>query len=145
MRPWKLVIHWRNYFTKGVFELWTKYRFFIKVRQFQNEFMKTSFLPKYEHKIVKFLASLHRAEIVTNFCLYIGRKDDFINSFWNCLTFSLFELTRKICKHVNLFYLIQIENNSFNLKNLWVTLMGLNIILETMGIGVDENICLCHK
>ena len=29
----------------------------------------------------------HRTEILTIFCLYFGRNDDFINSFWNCLTF----------------------------------------------------------
>ena len=34
--------------------------------------------------------SLHRAEILTIFRLYFGRNDDFINSFWNCLTFNRF-------------------------------------------------------
>ena len=36
----------------------------------------------------KGLPSLHRAEILTISCSYFGRNDDFINSFWNCLTFS---------------------------------------------------------
>ena len=42
----------------------------------------------YEVKLSRFLPSLHRAEILTIFCLYFGRNDDFMNSFWNCLTFS---------------------------------------------------------
>ena len=51
----------------------------LKVSQFQNEFMKSSFLPKYEQK--------RQAEVPTIFSSYLGRNDDFINSFWNCLTF----------------------------------------------------------
>ena len=43
----------------------------VKVRQFQNEFMKSSFLPKYERKIVK----------ISALRFYFGRNDDFINSF----------------------------------------------------------------
>ena len=46
--------------------------------------MEWSILPKYEQKIV--LAIFH---------LYFGRNDDFINSFWNLLTFSLLTETRK--------------------------------------------------
>ena len=38
-------------------------------------------------KLSRFLPSLHRAEILVIFCSYFGRSDDFINSFWNCLTF----------------------------------------------------------
>ena len=53
----------------------------IKVRQFQNEFMKLSFLPKYEQNLSRFLPSLHRAEILTVFSQYFLRSDDFINSF----------------------------------------------------------------
>ena len=36
--------------------LCSKSSFELKVRQFQNEFMKSSFLPKYEQKIVKISA-----------------------------------------------------------------------------------------
>ena len=50
-----------------------KSRSVSKVSKFQNQFMKSSFLPKYERK---------------NFCSYFGRNDDFINSFWNLLTFK---------------------------------------------------------
>ena len=32
-------------------------------------------------KLSRFLPSLHRAEILTSFCSYFGRNDDFINSF----------------------------------------------------------------
>ena len=59
----------------------------IKVSKFENEFMKSSFLPKYEQKIVKISAlcseAHYRAEILTIFRSYFGRNDDFINSFWN--------------------------------------------------------------
>ena len=41
-------------------------------------------------KLSRFLPSLYRAEILTIFCLYFGRNDDFINSFWNCLTCWVF-------------------------------------------------------
>ena len=43
----------------------------LKVSKFQNEFMKSSLLPKYEQ----------RAEIRTIFGSYFGRNYDFINSF----------------------------------------------------------------
>ena len=54
--------------------------------------MKSLFLPKYERNIVKISALYctvphYRAEILTIFCSYFGRNDDFINSFWNLLTF----------------------------------------------------------
>ena len=54
--------------------------------KFQNELMKSSFLPKYEPNIVRlsalYCATLHyRAEILTIFGSYFGRNDDFINSF----------------------------------------------------------------
>ena len=35
-----------------------------------------------------FLPCSSRTEILTIFCSYFGRNDDFINSFWNLLTFS---------------------------------------------------------
>ena len=54
--------------------------------------MKSSFLPKYERKIVRISALLsmaqYRAEILTIFGSYFGRNDDFKNSFWNLLTFT---------------------------------------------------------
>ena len=54
-----------------------------KVSKFQNEFMKSSFLPKYEPKNCKDFCSVshyvhYRAAILGS---YFGRKDDFINSF----------------------------------------------------------------
>ena len=51
----------------------------LKFSKFQNEFMMSSFLPKYEPKIVT--VPHYRAEILTIFCSYFGRNDDFINSF----------------------------------------------------------------
>ena len=56
----------------------------LKVSKFQNEFIKSSFLPKYEPKIVRFLpcsVAQYRAEILTIFGSYFGRNDDFLNSF----------------------------------------------------------------
>ena len=41
-------------------------------------------------KLSRFLPSLHRTEILTIFCSYFERNDDFINSFWNWLTFSCY-------------------------------------------------------
>ena len=40
-------------------------------------------------KLSRFLPSLNRAEILTIFRSYYGRNDDFLNWFWNCLTFSI--------------------------------------------------------
>ena len=62
----------------------------LKVSKFQNEFMKSSFLPKYERKIVRISARLsvaqYRVEILTIFHSYFGRNNKFLNSFWNLLT-----------------------------------------------------------
>ena len=61
--------------------------FRVKVSKFQNEFMISSLLPKYEPKIVFVIAFLpcsvvqYRAEILTMFGSYFGRNDNFINSF----------------------------------------------------------------
>ena len=51
-----------------------------KVSEFQNEFIKSSFLPKYEQKLSRFLPSLLKAETPTIFCSNFGRNDEFINS-----------------------------------------------------------------
>ena len=56
----------------------------LKVRQFQNGFMKSSFLLKYEQNIVRTLQGRNPY----NFGSYFGRNDDLINSFWNLLTFN---------------------------------------------------------
>jgi hypothetical protein len=61
-----------------------RYCSLASVSKFQNEFMKTSFLPKYEPKFVRILpcsVTQYRAEILTIFCSYFGRNDDFKNSF----------------------------------------------------------------
>ena len=50
--------------------------------------MKSSFLSKYEQKIVKISALTTQGRNPDNFWSYFGRNDDFINSTWNCLTFS---------------------------------------------------------
>ena len=41
-------------------------------------------------KLSEFLPCVVRAEILSFFCSYFGRNDDFINSFWNCLTFTMY-------------------------------------------------------
>ena len=46
---------------------------------FLNEFMKSSFLPKYESNVLR-ISPLY-CEIVTIFGSYFGGNDDFINSF----------------------------------------------------------------
>ena len=53
----------------------------VKVRQFQNEFMKSLFLPKYEQKIVGISSLSCEGKNLDNFLLYFGRNDDLINSF----------------------------------------------------------------
>ena len=63
--------------------------FELKVNKFQNEFMKSSFLPKYEQKIVRTSALTSQGRNPDNFCYYFGRNDEFINSFWKLLTFTL--------------------------------------------------------
>ena len=50
-------------------------------------------------KLSEFLLCVVRAEILTIFCLYSERNDDFINSFWNKLTFR-----RIFFKFQNYFY-----------------------------------------
>ena len=63
----------------------------LKVSKFQNEFMKSKFLPKYEPKIVRNVSKgvpHYKADILTIFGSYFGRNDRLINSFWNFLTFS---------------------------------------------------------
>ena len=55
----------------------------IKVAKIQNDFMKASFLTKYERKIVG-ISALHTAEILTIFLFIFWEKqgspkDDFVN------------------------------------------------------------------
>ena len=42
----------------------------------------------WSHRFSQNTNSVVRAEILTIFCSYFGRNDDFINLFWNCLTFN---------------------------------------------------------
>ena len=52
--------------------------------------MKSSFLPKCEQKFVQITALTTQGRNPDNFSfVHFGRKDDFINSFWNCLTFRV--------------------------------------------------------
>ena len=46
----------------------------LKVRQFQNEFMKSSFLPKYERKIVKISALTTQGRNPDNFLFVFWEK-----------------------------------------------------------------------
>ena len=86
--------------------------------------MKSSFLPEYEPNIVRISAlctvpyyTKYSAEILTIFGLYFGRNDDFINSFWNLLTFN---------RHTTSLFLTENqENDSFCFVSLTsMTLMG---------------------
>ena len=86
----------------------------LKVSKFQNEFLKTSFLPKYEPNIVR-ISALYCATLQGknpyNFGSYFGRNDVFINSFWNLLTFRqrlmgpVNPLFRRSCVHIIIFAL----------------------------------------
>ena len=75
----------------------------LKVSKFQNKFMKSSFLPKYEQKLSGFLPCVVRAEILTIFHSYFGRNDDFRNSFRNLLTFSKCKTIRSILPNYDIF------------------------------------------
>ena len=46
----------------------------LKVRQFQNEFMKSSFLPKYERKIVRISALCSEGRNLDNFLFVYWKK-----------------------------------------------------------------------
>ena len=65
----------------------------VKVRKFQNGFMKSSFLPKYEPKIIR-ISSLQYDTVQGS--SYSGRNNDFINQFGNLLTFS--EVRSAFCR-----------------------------------------------
>ena len=45
----------------------------VKVRQFQNEFMNSSFLPKYEQKIVRISALFSEGRNLDNFLRVLGK------------------------------------------------------------------------
>ena len=66
--------------------------YLLKVSKFQNEFMKSSFLLKYEpNKCKDFCPVLcHKTgqRSFYIFCSCFGCNDDFVNSFWNLLTFK---------------------------------------------------------
>ena len=51
--------------------------------------MKSSFLPKYEQKIVKISALNTQGRNPDIFSFVFWEKDDLINSFWNYLTFRV--------------------------------------------------------
>ena len=70
-------------------------------------------------KLSRILPSLHRAEILTIFCLYFGRNDDFINSLRNFLTF----MNRKTCRRMKLWImLLQISFESkFSIREIALT------------------------
>ena len=67
----------------------------LKVSKFQKEFMKSWFLPEYEPNIVR-ISALYCARLKGrnpyNFRFIFWKNDDFINSFWNLLTFSKYLL-----------------------------------------------------
>ena len=61
----------------------------LKVSKFQNEFMKSSFLPKYEQKIVKVSALTTQG----------GNPDNFLFVFWDKRLLNTF-----ILKSIDLYY-----------------------------------------
>ena len=75
----------------------------MMVSKFQNEFMKSSFLQKYEQKNVKICALTTQGRNPDNFLFVLWRNNDFINSFWNLLTFRQnSSLTAKIYLLINI-------------------------------------------
>ena len=62
----------------------------LKVSYFQNEFMDSSFLPKSEAKYARISVwhSTGQNFLEYVFDSYFGRSNNFINAFWNLLTFS---------------------------------------------------------
>ena len=66
----------------------------VKVSKFRNEFMKSSFLPKYEQKVVRISAFATQGRSPDN--SYFGRNDCFINSFWNLLTLTSAQLDQVV-------------------------------------------------
>ena len=76
----------------------------VKVRQFQNEFMNTN------EKLSAFLPYVGRAEILTIFCSYFGKNNDFINSFWNWLTSITFFCSRTYLEMIRFMYFHILRN-----------------------------------
>ena len=62
----------------------------VKVSKSQNKFMKSSFFPKNKQNIARISALNDRAEILAIFRSFFGRNDDFINLFWDLLTFTTY-------------------------------------------------------
>ena len=56
-------------------------------------------------KLSGFLPFIVKAEILTIFCLYFGRNNDLISSFWNWLTFSpsFCTLTFALIRHLSVY------------------------------------------
>ena len=84
-KPWQ---QWKNYRLE---KHCSKLVIILKVSKFQNEFMKSSYLPKYKTKIVR-ISALYCGTVQGrnpyNICPYFGRNNNFISSFWNLLAFT---------------------------------------------------------
>ena len=63
-------------------------------------------------KLSRFLPSLQRGEILTVFCSYFGRNNDFINSFWNRLTFRAIQ---EYCASKNVLHQLMV----CGIANIW--------------------------
>ena len=88
-------------------------------------------------KLSGFLPCIVRAEILAIFCSYFGRNDDFINSFWNCLTFKApQELSNTIPVGGREFFarlllaLFSRDDCCWNLVNLHDVDLGWNLVRE---------------
>ena len=86
-------------------------------------------------KLSRFLPSPHRAEILTIFCSYFGRNNDFINSFWNWLTFNVLPTLVPIIvsNYIYLYLLCRVDPQNMSKvkwrkgtwkENLWLALFG---------------------
>ena len=118
----------------------------VKVSKFQNEFMKPSFLPKYEQKNIRISAlttpSLQVAEILTIFCSYFGRNDGFINSFWNLLTFSSAQVLDQVLYEITFGFQFSSDFTKWLLVYLKQSYLVSNFFFEQNYVIKSSNWCV---
>ena len=105
----------------------------LKVSKFQNEFMKLFFLPKYEQNIVRISAlcsAVLQGRNLDNFLFIFWEKDDFINSFWDLLTFSK--------KYLNIY-----PNHDWNLiRRLNIFHLNPYLLTKSQKVQLGQNLCV---
>ena len=69
--------------------------FGVRSLKFRMNLWSHSFSQNTNEKLSGFLPCKVRVKILTIFCSYFGRNDDFIKSYWNQLTFSIFVIQNR--------------------------------------------------